>query len=116
MIRGVLKMDIKLIFNFTDAIQKRKLVLLTFFTKEYKPTIRKCVPLDIAPSHRAKTKIYKLHLWDLESIPKPHILSLEPKQIIQMEVLEEYFKPEDIITWDTKSSPWSVARDWNNLS
>ncbi|MHC1745538.1 MAG: hypothetical protein AB9895_00120 [Negativicutes bacterium] len=109
-------MNVTLILKFTDAIQKRKLVRLKFFTGEYQPAVRKCVPLDIAPSRRSKNKIYKFHIWDLDSDPKPHILSLDPNQILQMEVLEEYFDPEDIVTWDTKASPWTIKRDWDNRS
>lgn len=92
------------------------MVLVTVITKGSKELVRKCAPLDIAPSRRATIKYYKFHLWDFDSIPKPHTLSLHPQQIINMEILEEEFNPADFISWDTTTSPWSVARDWGDLS
>lgn len=109
-------MDVKLIITFAEAIQKKQLVLLTFYTKDYKPAVRKCVPLDMGPSRRAKKQNNKFHLWDLESSPKPHILSLDPEQVLKLEVLDEFFDPKEIITWDTAQSPWSIKRDWGILS
>lgn len=109
-------MDMKLLTTFADAIQRKKIIRLTFVTKDLQQLIRKCAPLDMAPSRRAKIPFYKYHVWDFESQPKPHLVSLNPEQIIHIEILEEEFEPEDIITWDTTKSPWSIVRDWGRLS
>ena len=106
----------KQLLIFSDAINKKKIIRLTYVTKELQQRVRKCAPLDMAPSRRAKIPFYKYHVWDFESQPKPHLVSLSPEQIIHIEVLEEEFKPEDIITWDTTKSPWSIVRDWGRLS
>jgi hypothetical protein len=112
----VFKVDMKLLTTFADAIQRKKIIRLTYVTKDLHQLVRKCAPLDMAPSRRAKMPFYKYHVWDFESQPKPHIVSLNPNQIIQIEVLEEEFEPKDIITWDTTKSPWSIVRDWDRLS
>lgn len=109
-------MDMKLLSTFADAIQRKKIIRLTYVTKELQQLVRKCAPLDMAPSRRAKIPYYKYHVWDFESQPKPHIVSLNPNQIIHLEILDEEFKPEDIITWDTTKSSWSIIRDWGRLS
>nr|WP_092074122.1 hypothetical protein [Dendrosporobacter quercicolus]NSL47750.1 hypothetical protein [Dendrosporobacter quercicolus DSM 1736]SDM78119.1 hypothetical protein SAMN04488502_10791 [Dendrosporobacter quercicolus] len=109
-------MDKKLLFSFADAIHRKKIIQLTYITKELQQQERKCAPLDMAPSRRAKIPFYKYHVWDFDSQPKPHIVSLNPEQIIQIELLDEEFKPEDIVTWDTTKSPWSIVRDWGRLS
>jgi hypothetical protein len=109
-------MDMKLLTTFADAIQRKKIIRLTYVTKDLQQLVRKCAPLDMAPSRRAKMPYYKYHFWDFESQPKPHIVSLNPEQIIQIEVLEEEFEPKDIITWDTTKSPWSIISDWGRLS
>lgn len=106
-----------LIFNFADAIQRKRLVLLKFKTLgDGQMLQRKCAPLDIAPSRRSKTKNNKFHLWDFESCEQNHVLSINPDQIIDFKILDEQFKPEDFITWDTLSRPWSVKRDWGTHS
>jgi hypothetical protein len=109
-------MNKKLLLTFADAIQRKKIIRLTYVTKDLHQLVRKCAPLDMAPSRRAKIPLYKYHVWDFESQPKPHIVSLNPNQIIQIEVLEEEFEHKDIITWYTTKSPWSIVRDWDRLS
>jgi hypothetical protein len=109
-------MNTKLLFHFADAIYKKQRIRLTFTTKEGQQLTRKCAPLDIAPSRRSKLKMFKFHVWDYESIPKPHVLSLSPEQIIHFEALDEEFHPEDIVTWDVSKARWSVLRNWGHLS
>jgi hypothetical protein len=103
------------IFSFADAMQNNRKVLLTFLTRDNSTLLRKCAPLDIAPSRRAKVKFNKFHFWDYDSA-NPHILSIDPSQIIDLQILEETFNPEDIVTWDTTQSPWCIKRDWGRLS
>lgn len=105
-------MDIKnLICNFAEAIYNRKLVQLQFRSKDSQVLVRKCVPLDLAPSRKGIIKLFKFHFWDLDS-KSPHVLSIEPNQIIELNVTEEHFQPEQIVTWNTSTSPWCLKRDW----
>lgn len=106
-----------LILNFADAIQRKRFVLLKFKSKgDGQVLSRKCAPLDIAPSRKTKKFHYKFHFWDYDSGDKPHVLSLNPDQIIDFDILDDQFNPEEFITWDTAACPWSVKRDWGNFS
>jgi len=111
-------MNIKeLIYGFAGAIHSRRIVIVKFRAKTSNQILlRKCAPLDIAPSKKTKNKTFKFHLWDLESEKANHILSLEPSQIIEWEITDEQFEPAKIITWNVASAPWCVIRDWGTLS
>lgn len=91
-------MDTKtVIFRFVEAIQNQNMVLVKFQAKSnHQVVLRKCAPLDIAPSKRAKNQIFKFHMWDFDN---NHVLSLEPSQILDLDITAETFQPEDIITW-----------------
>lgn len=82
-------MDKTMLLMFADAIQRKRLIRVTFITRSGEERSRRCAPLDLAPSERAKIKFYKYHMWDLDSEPKPHFLSLSPEQVIQLEVIGE---------------------------
>jgi len=103
--------------QFIKAIQEKKMIRLTFFSKaDGSSLIRKCAPMDFAPSRRAADKTPRYHFWDFESDTKNHTLSLLPNQIKFMENLNETFDPAEFITWNTTTSPWSVPRDWGQYS
>jgi hypothetical protein len=103
--------------KFINAIHAQKKVRVTFFSKEdFGTLIRKCAPMDYGPSRRAKEKNDRYHLWDYESDTKVHTLSLNPQQVLSIEILDESFDPSEFITWDTKQSPWFVTRDWGIYS
>jgi hypothetical protein len=108
-------MDKQMLLKFADAIQRKKLMSITFVTKSGEQLNRRCVPLDLAPSERAKIKHYKYHVWDLDSLPKPHLLSLNPEQIVSMDIIPEEFLPEQIVTW-VRKKPWVIERDWGGSS
>ena len=106
-----------LIFNFADAIQKQRLVLIKFRAKDDgQILLRKCAPLDIAPSRKTKSKNFKFHLWDFDGSPRSHTLSLDPDQIIELTILDEQFQLGNFISWDIASRPWCVKRDWGKFS
>ena len=106
-----------LIFRFADALQRKRLVLLKFKSKsDGQVLLRKCAPLDLAPGSKTKAKNYKFHFWDFDSSDKPHVLSLDPDQIIDLDILDDEFQPGDFITWDIATSPWHVKRDWGEFS
>lgn len=103
--------------KFIAAIQERRKIKLTFFSKDDRGYItRVCAPLDYGPSKRSKIPVNKFHLWDYESDKRQHPLSIEQRQIKELDVLDEKFDPVSFITWDVKQSPWFVKRDWGAYS
>ncbi|MDR3586890.1 MAG: hypothetical protein P4L59_16485 [Desulfosporosinus sp.] len=99
------------------AIAERKKVNLHFYSKEDQSIQqRTCAPLDVGPSRRAKIQNDRFHFWDYDSDQKPHVLSINPEQMVKIEALEEIFQPETIVNWDTRKSPWFVKRDWGSVS
>lgn len=103
--------------QFIRAIRARRKIRLTFYSKEdVGILIRTCAPMDFGPSRRAKEKNNRFHVWDYDSDARTHTLSLNPEQIVSIEVLEEIFEPSEFITWDTTKSPWFVKRDWGTYS
>ncbi|MBI5046343.1 hypothetical protein HZC07_01280 [Candidatus Micrarchaeota archaeon] len=90
---------------------------ITFYSEDDNGfIIRTCAPLDYGPSRRANDKTDRFHMWDYDSDKRPHTLPLVKDQIIKLEVLEQTFDPRDIITWNLKSSPWFIKRDWGEYS
>jgi hypothetical protein len=107
----------KILDDFRAAIHSRKKILIRFYSKEDKCVLQRiCAPLDFGPSRHAKQKNNRYHSWDFTSDKKRHVLSLNPEQIISIEVLHETFEPAEFITWDTKKSKWSIQRDWGKYS
>lgn len=103
--------------SFIAAICAKKKVLLTFHSKEDQGTlVRTCAPMDYGPKRKAHDQSDRFHLWDYDSDKKMHTLGLLPSQVIKMEVLDKTFDPAEFITWDVKTSPWHVPRDWGQYS
>ena len=103
--------------RFVQAIHDKKKVRLTFDSKKDGAAVtRDCAPMDFGPSRRASEKNDRYHLWNYEGDTKPHVLLLNPVQVVDMVVLEERFEPSEFVTWNTTTSPWSVRRDWGNYS
>jgi len=106
-----------LIMIFADAINRRQKMMVNFKAKGDGPVLlRRCAPLDMAPSKRAKTPRFKFHFWDFDSSKQNHVLSLDSEQIIEVYIIEEIFRPEGFINWDTATSPWFIVRDWGLYS
>lgn len=102
---------------FLDALQTRRKIRLTFFSKEDGTNlIRTCAPMDFGPSRRAKVPANRYHFWDYDSDKARHTLSLLHDQIVSIVVLAEEFDPAEFITWDVTTSPWFVPRDWGAFS
>jgi len=102
---------------FKQAIDSKKKVKLSFFSKEdNRELVRKCAPMDFGPSRRAHNKDDRFHLWDYESDSRVHTLSLLPNQISNIEVIDEEFCPSEFITWNISKSPWFYKRDWGQYS
>lgn len=106
-----------MIEEFIQAIRDRRKVRLFFYSKEDGGNlIRVCAPMDYGPSRRARVKNDRYHLWDYDSDAQRHSLSLNPEQVLSIEVLEDTFDPSEFVTWNTKSSPWFISRDWGQYS
>jgi hypothetical protein len=103
----------ELIMNFADGINKKQMVMVRFINRDGQVLMRKCAPLDCGISKRAKKPRFKFHFWNFDS---RHILSLDIEQIIEIFMIEENFKPEDFITWNTADSPWFIVRNWGKYS
>ena len=103
--------------DFISAIHKKKKVRIAFFSKQDSDElVRKCAPMDYGPSRLAKDKIDRFHFWEYEYDIPTHLMSLNPDQIVKLEILDESFDPSEFITWDLKKSPWFVSRDWGIYS
>jgi hypothetical protein len=74
---------------------------------------RICAPMDCGPSRRAKRKNDRFHLWDYDSDTQMHTLSLNPKQVLEIEILPNKFDPAEFVTWVTD---WIVPRNWGVFS
>lgn len=99
---------------FLEALSGRKLVRVSFYSKEDGAIIsRKCAPMDYGPSRRAKDKSNRYHFWDLTSDSRNHTLSLLPSQLKSLEVLGDSFDPSEFVTWKPK---WVIPRDWGHYS
>ena len=76
--------------------------------------IRKCIPFDFGPSRRYKDGLNRYHFWDLDSPEGSHTLSICPEQLLEIEILDEIFNPQDYVTW--RSINWFVKRDLGEFS
>ena len=105
-----------LIITFTQGIHEKQMVMVRFKARDGQILLRKCAPLDYGISKSAKRPRFKFHFWDFGSSIENHILSLDSEQIIEVYIIEEDFRPEDFITWNTTASPWIIIRDWGIYS
>lgn len=95
---------------FLEAVHTKKLISVTFNSKEKGIITRKCVLFDFGPSKRDKVKIDKFHFWNIDS---NHNLPVLVEQIINMEILNEDFNPADYVKWTPN---WHIKRDWGSNS
>ena len=103
--------------NFVSAIHKKQKIYLTFNSIDGGLIIkRKCAPLDFGPCVRNELKNNGYHFWDYNSDKKNSILCLNPYQIINIEISDERFDPAEFVTWNTKTSPWQIKRNWGLYS
>ena len=99
---------------FIQAIYGKKKIRVSFYSREDENVVvRICAHMDYGPSRRAKDTNDRFHMWDYESDTEQHTLSLNPEQILNIEILEKTFEPSEFITWQTD---WIVSRDWGQYS
>lgn len=100
--------------TFIQAIHKRQKVRVKFYSKEDSGILlRTCAPMDYGPSRRSKRKNDRYHFWDYDSDTRSHVLSLNPEQVIEIQLLSESFDPAEFVTWSTD---WFVPREWGIYS
>jgi hypothetical protein len=102
--------------TFIRAIRERRKVRLTFVSRDKGNLVRLCAPLDYGPSKRAKDDSDRFKVWNYDGPSGPHVMHLNPDQVLKIELLGECFDPAEFVTWDTTASPWFVSRDWGDHS
>lgn len=103
--------------KFLSAINNKLKVRIAFDTKKEGRITRLCIPFDFGRSQKdnAIDKSDKYHLWDLESPESgSHTLSINPKQIVALDVVDEIFDPGDHVKWSP--SNWTYKRNWGMYS
>ena len=99
---------------FLYAITNKKVIELTFDSKDKGVITRKCIPFDFGPSRRnLKINPSRYHLFDLNSPEGKHTLSILPEQVIKINLLDETFNPADYVTWTPN---WFIKRNWGVYS
>lgn len=99
---------------FLQALREKRKIKVSFYSQEDgRVLVRTCAPMDYGPSRRTAVKNDRFHLWDYDSDTKEHVLSLNPGQVQDIEILNEHFEPAEFVTWKTS---WFVPRDWGTYS
>ena len=110
-------MDAGLHAEFVAAIQTLRKVRVTFYSERDGGMVTHvCAPMDFGPSRKKGIEGNRYHFWSYIGDEVPHTMPLTPGQIVRMDVLDERFSPADFVTWDTRSKPWFVGRDWGEFS
>ena len=99
--------------DFVNAINNKRLLLITFDSKEKGEIKRTCVPFDFRPSNKYKDGYDRFHFLDLDSPDGKHNLSILPEQIIDIELLNKEFDPSTYIKWTPN---WHIPRGWGIYS
>lgn len=100
--------------NFIKAIREKRVILITFSSKEKGEITRRCIPFDFGPWRRnILPNPERYHLYDLDSPEGQHNLSVLPEQLSDIVILDENFDPSNYITWTTN---WFIPRDWGIYS
>lgn len=94
---------------FISSIHGKKIVKIRFESKEKGIIERTCVPFDFGPSRKYKDGLDRFHLYDLDSPDGKHNLSILAEQLLNLEIQDILFAPEDYVNWVPK---WFVKRDW----
>jgi len=86
---------------FVRAIKDKKKVLLDYFDEKIKLNFAKlCVPVHYKSSRTEGGDLDCYYLWDSGGKIGERFLGLSPSQIISMELTEETFDPQKIISME----------------
>jgi len=99
--------------GFIAAIHERRKVCVRFYSKADCGTLdRVCAPLDYGPGGSVEDELNRYWLWDFAGNPGARILGLVPQQVLDLQVLGEYFDPAQL---DERPAAWSIPREWDVL-
>lgn len=98
---------------FLKGIDNKKCVKVKIDSEEKGIIIRTCIPFDYAISRRYKDGAYRYHFYDLDSPEGSHNLSVLPNKLLEIELLDRDFNPEEIVKWTPN---WEYSRDWGTKS
>lgn len=98
--------------KFLQAIQEKRVLLIKKYTEEKGIIERKCVPYDYAVGRKFKDSIKRYWTWHIDTKHPSHAKS---EDIINIEILDEYFEPANYITWNPPYN-WEIQRDWGTYS
>jgi hypothetical protein len=98
---------------FTESIDKKLVVELTFKSVDKGVLKRKCIPFDFGPSRRFRDKSQRYHFLVLNGPDGRHNLSVLPMQIVKIELTALNFNPSKYIKWKPK---WFLKRNWGVYS
>jgi hypothetical protein len=80
--------------QFVAAIKERKKVFVRFYSKADSGVLdRVCAPMDYGPGGENQDGLNRYWLWDYACNTGSHNLGLEPRQILEVQVLGEVFDP-----------------------
>ena len=98
--------------KFIQAIQEKRVILIRKNTDEKWIIERKCIPYDYAIGKKFKDSIKRYWAWHIET---KHPSSAQSEDIINIEILDEYFEPADYIS---RNPPYDreIQRDWGQYS
>lgn len=97
-----------------EAIDNCLIVTVTFNSKTKGLVTRECIPFDIGPSSKDKIRIIKYHFYSLDSPGGGHNISINPKDILTIQITNYKFDPKDYVTWD--KIKWHYPRNWGKYS
>jgi hypothetical protein len=102
---------------FLDAIAAKRRLSVRFFNQKLgREMVRICAPLDFGPLRGGVDAAPRYQFWDLDGRRKPLNIPVLAADLVSMTLLDETFKPAEIITWAFKPKAWLVPRDWAEFS
>ena len=108
--------------NFIHGIQEKQKVQVTYFSqKDNWNKTRICAPFDFGPKRKPKAINCfefadnwedKYHFYDYDGSGWGHFTSKDPKEIISVELIDEYFIPSELADLRTFQCPFHIDRNW----
>ncbi|HWY34778.1 MAG TPA: hypothetical protein VNX68_09030 [Nitrosopumilaceae archaeon] len=99
---------------FIQAINNTKLIKISFDYKEKGIISATAIPFDIGASSRYKDEKIRYYFYIIDPKNEKPNIAILPEQLLEIEMLEKPFNPEEYITW--KKISWITKRDWGKYS
>jgi len=95
---------------FIEAIEKKRIIKLTYSLKENLQTLSKeCAPLHYSKGRIDGDDLDSYYIWDLEAVKGDYFMALPASQIISIEMSDKKFNVEDF-TSDEKDRPTTLSQ------